>query len=945
MGADPSTRRPGATPHRAYAFLLRVLPTAFRQRYEADLHDLFDAQRTEPRYRGPTGAVLFWIDILKDLVHTRVRLRRSSASAIQPASSLETSDRMRSQPDGGFRDPRPALASGQNHTQPDGGFRGPRPALASGQHHQTMDAMLQDLRYTFRSLAKRPGFTAIAILSLALGIGGNSLIFALVDGLVLHPFSYPDAGRFVTVGTRFPKLNAPLTFIEHMAPAEYVDLRSAHTLQKLVAFDLGNRNVSGGDVPERVFAAFVWGDPFDPVGLRPLHGRGFTMEETTGRADPVAIISHRLWQQRFGGDPRLVGQIIRVNGQPATLVGIMPRELLILGTDLWLPMGVDPAVFPRNRRQFAVLARLAPGATLAAANTELTALAARIDGQYRQEFKEYEGWQLVAVPWAEALTGEMRPVAFVLLGAVGFVLLIACANLANLVLARASERQREMAVRLALGAGRGRLVRQVLGESVTLALLGAMAGLVLTVAGLRVVPSLLPAELTALEPALGMNGRVLFFSATIAVMSGLLVGLWPAWQAATSDPQESLKGDSRTASSGRATRRMRSALVVAEVALALVLLVGAGLFIRTALHIYAIDAGFNAERVLTLRITLPNERYKGAQLGAFFRQLVDRVSPQPGVRAVAAGSQFPPMAGMRSQFQVDQSSPSTTAALPRALQTIVSREWFATLGQRLVSGRTFTEGDRRDTPPTVVVNQSFARRYFGDVNAVGRRIKIGGAASNEPWGEIVGIVFDTRNRGLMAEPEPEIYDLMERTNFMNQLFILVRTDGDPMASLAMVRRELKALDPELPVYYVRTLEQAIATSLLQQRLAVVLLSLFAGLALALAAIGVYGVLSYAVSTRTQEIGIRMALGAARPDVVRLVVGQALRLVGVGLVVGLALSIVLGRAMRTLLFGVSPTDPMTLVTVAVILTAVALLAGYLPARRASRVDPVRALRYE
>jgi putative ABC transport system permease protein len=893
---------------RLYRVLLQAYPRSFRHRYGAELEQAFLDDLSDPRHAGLLGRARFCTAVLTDLGRSAWRLRRRARA-----------DR-RSSPDEGLR-------------------------YGTPHRRSEMESIVQDLRQAIRLFVQRPGFTAVVVLSLALGIGGNALIFGLADNIVLNPFPYPDPDRLVAVGISLPRLGSGRSYVESLSPAEYLDVRRSRTLRHVMAFDLGNRNISGGDVPERVFTALVWGDPFETFGMRPAHGRGFRPEEAAKGAPPVAILSHRIWSSRFGSDPSLVGRTIRVNGAATTVVGVMPPGLLVIGTDLWLPMPVDPSVFPRNRRQFAILARLAPGATMAQANAELATIAADVERQYVGEFAEYRGWSLEATPWTKALLGEARPAAFLLLGAVGFVLLIACANIANLLLARAAARQREIAVRLALGAARWRIARQLIVESLALAVAGCAAGLALAVAGLRAARSLLPAQVIALGPEIGLDARVLGFSALLAIVAGLAVGVVPAIQATRTDPHDSMKSDARGATAGRGARRLRHAFVVAEIALALVLLAGGGLLIRSLLRLQQVDPGFDPAQVLTMRLTLPREKYEGAAVNQFFQELVDRVARMPGVRGASAASQFPPSGPFDTQFQIEGHDRPAQGALPQANITVATRDHFGTLGVPLRVGRGIAATDGPDTPLVAVVNETFARRFLAGANPVGRRISIGDPRPNRPWAEIVGMVGDVRNRGLRESVEPEIFIPMHQQTVWNQLFLLVRTQADAKAALAGVRREIMAMDPEQPVYAIQTMEEAFGNSVFQQRTAAILLGSFAALALVLAAVGIYGVVAHAVGARTQEIGIRMAVGAGRGHVVRLMLRQVLGLALAGLAIGLGLALALGRAASSLLFEIGPGDPLTLAAVSALLGAVAVLAAWTPIRRATRVDPVVALRYE
>ena len=806
-----------------------------------------------------------------------------------------------------------------------------------------MDTMFQDLRYALRQFVRRPSFAAVAVLSLGLAIGGNSLIYGMVDGFVLRPFPYPDPDRLVAVGVAFPKLSAQTSYVEALSPAEYADIRTIRSFAHAGSFDLGNRNITGGDVPERVFTALVLDDLFPVIGLAPAHGRGFTADELAPNGPPAAIISHRLWQTRFGGDPGIVNRSIRINGRAASIVGVMPAGLVLVGTDLWIPWGGDLLQLPRNVRQFNVLARLAPGASLDQANAELAGVARQVELAEKARFAEYEGWRLTATPWAAALLRDVRPAAFVLLGAVGLVLLIACANLTNLFLARSSTRQRELAVRLALGAARWRLVRLVLTESVLLALAGAVVGLAIAWFGLRSAGAIIPAQFQTLGLEASLNVRVLLWSLAMALACGILVGLVPSLHATRADPHDSLKADAR-AGGARAGRFLRHGLVVAELALSVVLLLGAGLLMRTFLNIQRIDRGFEPRGVLTMRLTLPRERYPGDAAGAFFDQLAERLGALPGVRAVSAASQFPPTGYFSTQFRLEQSA-ADGQTLPTAAITVATPSYLDTLQVRMRAGRFLNAGDRLETPLVAVVNQAFVARYLANVDPIGQRLAIGRPDAPRPWTTIVGVVSDYRNNGLTLPVRPEIVTAVRQQTAWNQLFMLVRTEGSPASILPMARQTVSSLDPEQPVYMIQTLDEALAAAAFQQRVSAVLLGLFAAVALALAAIGIYGVMSYAVTARTQEMGVRLAIGAQRRDVVWMVLTQVMRLPAVGLGIGVAILLVAGRAFEGLLFSVAPADPLVIGLVTALLGTVALAAAWAPAFRASRVDPVQALRYE
>ena len=611
--------------------------------------------------------------------------------------------------------------------------------------------MFNDLRHAIRGLLRTPGFTAAAVLSLALGIGGNVLMFGLADSLVLRPFRYPDPDRLVAIGVTFPRITDQERFIETISAPEFRDIGQSETLDRVVAFDLGNRNISGGDRPERVFTALVAGNVFDTIGMPPAAGRDFLAEEFQG-GRRVAVLSHRIWQSRFAGDPDLVGRPIRINGQESIVVGIMPPGLLLLGTDLWLPLSIGPD-WPRDVRNLTVLGRLRPGVALAQANAELDVLATRTSRDHVATNKEYAGWRLRADAWSNALTGEFRTATTVLLGTVALVLLITCVNVANLLLARTTARRRETAVRLTLGAGRWAIGRQLLIESLLLAGAGTAAALLLTRFGLDAAFALLPTEQVlsmGVQPEMG--NRVLLYTALVASITGLLIGALPAWQAAFSNPEAALRSEGRTSTSARGAQRLRFGLVVAEVALTTVLLVGAGLLLKSWSRLNAVDPGIRLNGVLTMRVTLPPEKYKGEAIPNFFEQLLERVLATPGVSDASVASLFPPMSFSLSPVKVDGQPVARAGELPSTLFTLVSPRYFTTLNIPVVSGRTFTGADRADSPPVAVVNETFARQLLGAGPAVGRRVEF-----NERWFEIVGVTRDTRNSGVKVPPRPEMY--------------------------------------------------------------------------------------------------------------------------------------------------------------------------------------------
>jgi putative ABC transport system permease protein len=893
---------------RLYRVLLLLYPRTFRARYGGEMVATFRETSAEGRYLGAIGRLRFWTVIARDLAVTVGRARLQQLQMLR------------------------RTASGRRTT----------PALPAQSKRSEMDTILQDVRYALRQFARRPGFAAVAILSLALAIGGNTAIYGILDGFVFHPFSYPDPDRLVGIGVTFPKLSADTRYVEVLSPAEYEDIRGSRSFASVGAFDLGNRNISGGDVPERVFTALVLDDLFPVFGMQPVLGRGFTREELAPNGPPVAIISHRLWRSRFGGDPAILTRPIRIGGQSTSVVGVMPPGLVLIGTDLWIPWGGDTARMPRNVRQFTILGRLAPGVSLDTMNAELSTIAATVDSAERGRFAEYAGWRLRATPWAAALLEDVRPAAYILLVAVALVLLIACANLTNLFLARSTTRHRELAVRLALGAGRTRIARHLLTESLLLAFAGAAAGLLLANAAFHGAGTLIPAQFQMLGLEARLNARVLWWSIALAAACGFLVALLPAIQATRTDPQDSLKADGR-AGIGRGGW-LRQLLVVAEIALCVVLLLGAGLLVRSVWNIQRVDQGFSSDNVLTMRLTLPRERYRGDAVNAFFDNLLERIDAVPGVRATAAASQFPPMAAFNTQFTIEHiTQPSPT--LPTALITVATPRYFDALGVSLRAGRFFAASDTVSAPPVAIVNNAFAARYLQGVNPIGQRVSIGSPDRPRPATTIVGVIGDFRNAGATQPVRPELYIPVRQQTEWNQLYVLVRSDLPPESMLPAVRQAVVSLDPEQPVYQIQTLDEAVAVASFQQRTSAVLLGLFAALALVLAAVGIYGVMSYSVSARTQEMGIRFALGAQRGSVLWLVMRQVLLLAAAGLAIGLGLLVFASRGLEGLLFGVNAIDPTTIAVVAAALASVGVVAAWFPASRASRVDPVDALRYE
>lgn len=794
-----------------------------------------------------------------------------------------------------------------------------------------MRSLISDLRYAMRSVGRQPLYAAVAVLSLAVAIGANGLVFGLVDNLVLNPFRFPEPDRLVSIGSAFPRLNIDEGFVEQHSPLEIDDMRRASSLMHVAAFDLGNRAVSNGTDAQRVFTALLLDDPLPAMGQPPVLGRGFSAEEFTPGGQMVAIISHQLWTSFFAADPDIIGRQIQVNSQARTVVGVTADGASLIGTDLWIPLPVASTEFPRNRRQFTVMARIAPGVSLDRANAELTTIAQRTRAEHGAEFPEYDGWHLRAVPWTAAITGDMRGVAGILLLAGLLVLLIAGANLTSLMLARLNSRRREIAVRYALGAGGWQVTRLLLMESVAVAGVATVLGLALASALIGPVVSLLPLQLANFgAPAIDL--RVIAYSAAGALMAAVVTTLVPAWQARRSSPQPALRDGVTVA--GR--QRLRSVLVVAELTLAVVLLVGASLLLSSYARIQQVDPGFRTDRLLTTRLTLAWERYnQPGAVQAFFRDYVERLRGLPEVEHAAAASQFPPTLSFTTPFRVEGiDAPGTT--LPTAFVTTITPGYFEVLDVPLRAGRYLDDGDRAGQPTVVVVNEAFANRFL-DGRSTGR-IRVGDISA-----DVVGVVANTRNDTLLRPAQPEFFVTIDQGPGNNQLFLLVRTTIEPELAIPSVRRALAELDPDQPLYLTQTMEQAISGSVSPQRIGLVLVGAFAVAALLIACVGVYGVVSYWVTTRTREIGIRVALGASASQVSRMVARQTSRLIIAGAVLGLIGGVVAGGAADALLYQTASTDPLALTGAVAVLAFVGLVAGYLPARRALRVDPVETLR--
>lgn len=815
-----------------------------------------------------------------------------------------------------------------------------------------MEALWQDLRYGLRALRKQPGFTFIAIMTLALGIGANTAIFSVVNAVLLKPLPFSQPEQLVRVYGEFLALN---TNQMGLSVPEYTDFQQQ--TQSFIAsgvFDgSGSANLAPEEsgTPERVERAMFTPEMFAVLQAAPMLGRVFTAEEAQAGRDAVVVLSHDLWQRRFGGKPEAIGQKLMISGRSSTIIGVMPPGFAFPAkAEMWQPLWFPPEMREpqrRGARGLEVLARLKPGISLRQAQTELNQLGANLTQQYPQNYSGQRRYRMLVTPLLEDVVGELKPALLLLLGAVGFVLLIACANVANLLLARAATRRQEMAVRLALGAGRGRLVRQLLTENVLLGLAGGAAGLLLALWGVQMLLRFAPDNLPRLS-AVSLDGRVLAFTVLASLLTGVIFGLVPALQAARADVNDALRESGRTGTGAR-QQRLRHLFVVAEIALALALLTGAGLTLKSFWRLQSVDPGFNPDGVLTMRLLLPFSTHpQPTQRATFFRQVLEQMRALPGVASAGAVSRIPMAPGNNSGTMTGEHS----AIGPNDPQVETEMRWaspdyFQTLGIALLKGRDFNDADSIGAQPVAIVDESFARRFYPNEDPLGKRIKRGAPNSTRPWKTIIGVVRPIRNQRLDATSLPQAYFpvLQEADEMFNLSFALRTTGGDPAALTQSLRTAVLAVDRTQPIFDVKPLRQIVGDSIALKRLALLLLSVFAVVALLLAAVGVYGVMAYSVTQRTHEIGIRLALGAQTSDVLRLVLKQGLRLTCVGVAVGWLVALSLTRLLSALLYGVSPTDPLTFGSVALLLTAIALVACYLPARRAAQVDPLIALRYE
>ncbi len=833
-----------------------------------------------------------------------------------------------------------------------------------------MHSILQDFRFGLRVLIKNPIFTLVAIVTLALGIGANTAIFSVVDAVLLRPLPYPEADRLVFLWSTMPSQGGG---IGGSAFPDYEGWRDRNKVfEELSAFYYGDFNLSSsGSRPELIRGAYITSNLFQALKVSPSLGRLFVKEEEQFGRHHVVLLSHGLWQRRFAGERDIVGRDIKLGGESYTVAGVMPQGLPFFDNlpevDLWTPMSFEPKDNQATRNNYFInlVGRLKPGATVAQAQQDTSAIANAMYG----ENPGNAAVNALVVPVQEQIAGDSRTGLLVLLGAVAFVLLVACVNVANLLLARASARQKELAIRSSLGASRARIVRQVIIECLPLGIIGGLLGLLLAIWGIDLLSSLLPASLPRGNP-ISVNSRVLLFTFALALLTILIFGLLPALQAAKVDGRESLNEGGRGGIGSRKQGRMRRLLVIAEVALALVLLVASGLMVRSFIKLRQVDVGFTEHNVLTLRVPLPEAKYPEPQTAddprepaglAFYDQLLERVRTLPGVKSATAATLLPLGAGQGwgKFLSVEGQEADSMDKVPLVRFALVSPDYFRKLGVALRHGRPFSTDDKGNSQPVAIINETLARRFFANENPVGKTLWMGppeklvppdllGVVGRFPRRVIVGVVPDIKG-GSLNQPTPSLVyaplTQYRREGWSNNLMMAVQTTTPPEALTAAIREQVRALDPDQPITSVRTMDEVLSRTLSEAKFSLLLFGLFAAIALLLAAIGIYGVMATAVTQRTHEIGLRMALGAQKRDVLSLVIRQGMLPVLLGVVIGLVAAVALTRLMTTQLFGVSATDPMTLAVITLLLASVALLACYLPARRATKVDPLVALRYE
>jgi putative ABC transport system permease protein len=826
-------------------------------------------------------------------------------------------------------------------------IRNPKFQIVNLERGVDMETLWQDLRYGLHLLWRSPGFTLVALLALALGIGANTFIFSVVNALLLRQLPFPDSGRITSILAKAPDTGA--LFSSYSLP-NFEDIRDRNQVfEHVAALYMSTEFLRSGDEPERLRGAYVSAELFPLLGVKPLIGRTFSREEERSGDGNFIVLSYNLWQRRFNGDPKIIDQNLIVGSRPTTVLGVMPEGFKFpVGArqvDFWMPLisSIPPASrTARGAVYLGLFARLKPNATLLQAQADMNLIASQLATQYPES---NTGLNIVPVSTHERLVGQIRPALLVLLGAVALVLLIACANVANLMLARASVRQKEIAIRTAIGATRWRVVRQLLTESLLLSILGGAAGVLLAFWAIELLISSNPANLPRVAE-IALDKQVLLFTLGLTTVTGLFFGLAPALQASRTDLNESLKDGMRESSGGIKHNRTRSALVISEIALSLILLVGATLLFQSLRRVLAISPGFESDNVLAADVSVSSSKYPDpSQRAAFYREALERIASLPGVES--AGIVYPlPLGGSFESYTFDIAGqpPFPPGQQPSADRRVISPDYFRTMRTPLRKGRTFGPQDQATVPAVMIVNDTFARRFFPGEEVIGKRI-IPGEGRQPVTREIVGVVGDIRHEGLDVEPSPEYYVPYEQTSVDDLTVVARTTGGNPTSIATPLRAVIRGMDKDQPVYNIRPMTQLLSESVAQRRFNMVLLSGFAILAMVLAGIGIYGVMSYSVAQRTREIGVRIALGAQSRDVLKMVLEHALVLTAIGLALGLVGAFALTRFLVTLLYEVRPTDLTTFAIVSLVLAAVAITACLIPARRATKVDPLVALRYE
>jgi putative ABC transport system permease protein len=908
--------KPRGLQERVYRALLRLYPRDFRDEFGDAMVEFFHDRLTRARASySIAGPLIVWPRALLDFARNAVPARLDSGRRA-------------------FGSWRRSVAAGRH------------PTLSTSRRKDWMlSTILKDARYAARGLTSKPAFSAIVIATLTLGIGATVAIFSVVNGILLRPLPYAEPRRLLAIETAAP--------YGSISEPEFVDFqRGARSFEHMAAIAYATASLTGGDAePERIQGARVSDGFFPILGVPAYLGRGFTPDEDKPGGAPVIILSYGLWQRRYASDSSIIGKDIMLNGRPRTVVGVMPLRFTYPSTytDVWLPLRLNPdSLWTRNNHYLTMIARLSSTTTFAGAVAELNAMGRRWAPEYPDIYERDKPLQVNASLMADAVLGKTRPYLLALLGAVAFVLLIACVNVANLLLVRAEARRKEIAVRSALGASRVRLVRQALTESALYALIGGTLGVLLAWQGVRLLVAVAPTTIPRLDEV-GLDWPVLLFSLLLSLGTGLLFGLAPAVKAAPDTSAATLKDTRRAGVQGRGITRLRRTLVITEIALATIALSAAGLMFRSFANMQAIDLGFQPNNLLTMRVSLPARDYSGDRPVLLYQSALERVRDLRGVHSAAIVGDRPIRDGKSIwSILIDGAPMASVAASPSAMPQQVSPGFFETMQIGLVRGRTFTDADRAGAPLVAIVNETMEKKFWPGKSAIGGTIKM--LYEKAPWATVVGVVKDVRENGFLAEIPPEMYFPYAQAGLSAyytplDMSFVIRTEGDPLALVSSVRQVMRELEPAAPLAQIQSMDQVVAESISNRRFSTQLLVGFAVLALLLAGIGVYGVISYGVTQRTFELGLRIALGAQRGRVLRFVVGEGVRLAAVGLVIGIAGALAVTRLMRALFVEVSPGDPATVLAVTLVIAVVALLASWLPARRATVVDPMRAMHAE